>query len=160
MMRNIVYAAAGIGIGAVAVAFAAAPIKYPSSGNIMPMTQLPVALTWTAGISPDKVPSFTTPQTFIVQSIVCRPETVVGAAAKVSVVKASSGTVLSNGTPLHTGTGCDANLNAAGNQGLPLAPLAALTLAAGDTIGLRSSDTSWTTGNGVGVITVVLQPPQ
>jgi hypothetical protein len=77
-------------------------------------------------------------------------ETLNGAAATVSVMKAASGTALSAGTVIHSGS-FDANASVATNQPLTLTTTA---MASGDRLGLVSNGTFTAS---VGSISVTVQ---
>jgi hypothetical protein len=74
-------------------------------------------------------------------------ETPNGAAANISVVKASSGTALSAGIPIHSGS-FDANGAAAINQTLPVTMT---SLAIGDRLGLISTGTFSASVGSIGI---------
>jgi hypothetical protein len=105
-----------------------------------------VQLTWIALQNPNNAVLFTVPRAMIVTGITGRLEVAQGAAATITVLKAASGTALTAGTALHTGS-FNANGTAATNQTLTLAALAAISLAAGDSIGIQTTGT-WTTSAG------------
>lgn len=115
----------------------------------------PIQLSFLAGINPNNSIIFTAQRKMRVKAIVGRLEVASGLAATLTVSKAPSGTALSGGTLLHSGS-FDANGTAATNQTLTLSATAAdLEIATGDSIGVRTTGT-WTAS--AGGITVWLTP--
>lgn len=98
---------------------------------------------------------FTATRAVLVKAIVCRENAATGAAATMSIFKVGSGTAISGGTLLHSGS-YNANSTANTNQTLTLsATIADRNLAAGDSLGVTTTGT-WTVGTGS--CTVHLQP--
>jgi hypothetical protein len=110
------------------------------------------ALTIGPGVNPNGYPMVTIPSSRTITGIVCRPETLAGGTATVDLVKAASATAITGGTTLNT-TACNANSGAATVQDLGVT---VSTLAANDTIGLKSAQTTIWTSSGValGVYTI------
>ncbi len=119
---------------------------------------IPEPVTWVPGINPNNIPIFRANTIRTITAIVCRPEVATGGTATVTVVKAPSGTAISAGTPLHSGS-CNANGTAATDQTLTLVGGATDVLAPGDTIGIKTTGTTIWTSSGVatGVVTVYMQ---
>jgi hypothetical protein len=118
-----------------------------------PTLILPIA--YAPGINPNNIPLAQIEKTRKVTAITCRPEIATGGTATITVVKAASGTALSAGTPLHSGS-CNANGTAATDQTLTVT---VSSLAAGDTVGLITTGTTiWTSaGVATGIVTVYVQ---
>lgn len=122
----------------------------------VPVAQLPVlsqsieTISWLAGANPNGATIFVANRSLTITGITGVVETVNGAAATVSVVKAASGTALSAGTVVHSGS-FDANGTAATNQPLTLT---VTTMNAGDRLGLVSTGTFT---NSVANISVFIQ---
>jgi hypothetical protein len=134
-------------------AFAANQYVMTAPGTPSASPIIPLAISYQPAIDPGNTPfaNFTGARTIV--GIRGTPEIAVGAAATLTVVKAPSGTALSAGTPLHTGS-FDANGAPSIDQTLALA---VTTLAAGDRIGILSSGgANWANGSGQGVITVLV----
>ena len=128
-----------------------------STAGIAKLHNVPVAVGWIAGNNPNGAIIANINQASTISAIVGSVETAVGSAATVQVNKAPSGTACSAGTNLATGT-FNANGTAATNQTLTLVGGATDTLAVGDRLCLQSTGTGWTTGAGIGGITVFLAP--
>lgn len=120
-----------------------------------PIPDLSVPLSWLAGQNPNNLVLFTAQTPVVVAFIGGRLEIAQGAAATLSIVKAASGTALSGGTALHTGS-FNANGTPATNQTLTLAAFATVALAAGDSIGVQTTGT-WTTSTGS--VTIAIYKP-
>ena len=117
----------------------------PSSPALPPVSS--VSASWMPAQNPNNLVIFTAPRAMFVTGIVGRLEIAQGAAATLSVVKAASGTALSAGTVVHTGT-FNANGTPATNQILTMvASVATKALAKGDTIGIRTTG-AWTISTG------------
>lgn len=99
------------------------------------------AYSWTAGAQLNNQTIFTTTRAMVVTAVIGRPDAVNGTAATLVIVKASSGTAPSVGTPL-TSTSMDLTGAANINQTLTLsATLADITLAPGDSLCMTTSGT-------------------
>jgi hypothetical protein len=109
-----------------------------------------IPVSWLAGANPNGVTMFIASRALTITSLVGVVETANGAAATVSVVMAASGTALSAGTVIHSGS-FDANANAATN--LPLT-LTTTALPSGSRLGLVSTGTFTAS---VGSISVTVQ---
>jgi hypothetical protein len=116
---------------------------------------VPLSISYSPGINPNNIPIFRANASRTVTGIVCRPEVAAGGAATISVVKAASGTALSAGTVLHSGS-FNANGTAATDQALTVTTS---SLASGDTVGITTTGTTVWTSSGVatGVCTVYIQ---
>lgn len=116
------------------------------------------ALTYPPGINPNNMPIANFNSARTVTAIRCNPEVAAGGTATISVVKAASGTALSAGTLLHSGS-CNANGTVATDQNLTLVGGATDELAAGDRIGITTTGTTVWTSSGIatGVVTVFVQ---
>lgn len=126
-----------------------------SAAGIAKLHNVPVAVGWPAALNPNNVILANIDQASTITKIVGVNEVLVGAAATVSVYKAASGVSCGAGTVLHSGS-FDANASLDTNQTLTLT---ATTLAAGDRICLQTTGgANWTSGVGVGTITVFLAP--
>lgn len=108
-------------------------------------------VSWLAGANPANGTILQADAARTIVSLNCIIEVANGAAATVSVVKAASGTLLSAGTVIHSGS-CNANTATPG-AGQPLT-LTTTTMNAGDRLGLT---TTGTFTNAVGSINVVVQ---
>jgi hypothetical protein len=116
---------------------------------------VPLAVGWPATLNPNNIVLAALDQNSTITKIKGSIEVATGAAATVSVYKAPSGTACSAGTILHSGS-VNANGTEATDQTLTLT---VTTVAAGDRICLQTTGTtSWTTGTGIGTITVFLAP--
>jgi hypothetical protein len=124
-----------------------------ASCSVLPTLVIPA--TYIPGINPNNLPVAQINATRTVTAIKCRPEVAAGGAATITVVKAASGTAISAGTPLHSGS-CNANGTAATDQTLTVT---VSSLASGDTIGIITTGTTVWTSSGVaaGVVTVYMQ---
>jgi hypothetical protein len=96
-----------------------------------------LSTTWLAGATPGGATVFVAPRALTITTLVGVVETANGAAATVSVVKATNGQALTAGTVIHSGS-FNANGTAATNQTLTLTTT---TMAAGDRLGLTSTGT-------------------
>jgi hypothetical protein len=105
--------------------------------------------TWLAGANPSGSTIFVAPRALTITSLVGVVDTANGAAATVSVRRAASGTALSAGTVIHSGS-FNANGTANTNQTLTLTTT---TMASGDRLGLTSTGTFT---NSVASITVTV----
>lgn len=127
------------------------------TGNIsVPIGQpTPLAITYAPGINPNDLPIANISSPRVIVGIRCTPEVAAGGTATISIVKAASGTALSAGTVLHSGS-CNANGTAATDQDLTLTTT---TLAAGDRLGITTTGTTVWTSSGVaaGVVTVFVR---
>jgi hypothetical protein len=114
------------------------------------------SLTYPPGINPNNMPIANFRAGRVIVGMRCTPEVAAGGTATISIVKAASGTALSAGTVLHTGS-CNANGTAATDQ--DLTPTGAQTLAAGDRLGITTSGTTIWTSSGIatGVVTVFVR---
>ena len=121
-----------------------------SQGPQGPAGPLIIPASWLAGAAPNNVTLFIASRALTITAIVGVVETANGAAATVSVVKAASGTALSAGTVVHSGS-FNANGTAATNQTLTPTVTA---LATGDRLGLTSTGTFTAS---VGSISVTVQ---
>lgn len=108
-------------------------------------------VSWLAGANPANGTILQADAARTIVSLNCIIEVANGAAATVSVVKAASGTLLSAGTVIHSGS-CNANTATPG-AGQPLT-LTTTTMNAGDRLGLI---TTGTFTSAVGSINVVVQ---
>jgi hypothetical protein len=124
-----------------------------ASCNTLPTLIIPI--TYVPGINPNNIPIFRANASRTVTGIVCRPEVAAGGVATISVVKAASGTALSAGTVLHSGS-FNANGTAATDQTLTVTTS---SLASGDTVGITTTGTTVWTSSGIatGVCTVYIQ---
>jgi hypothetical protein len=128
-----------------------------AAGNIRvsPVQTISYSLTYPPGINPNNMPiaNFRGPK--VIVGIRCSPEVAAGGSATISVVKAASGTALSAGTVLHSGS-CNANGTAATDQDLTVTNS---TLAAGDRLGITTTGTTIWTSSGIatGVVTVFVR---
>lgn len=113
------------------------------------------SLTYAPGINPNNLPIANFKAGRIITGIRCTPEVAAGGAATISVVKAASGTAISAGTALHSGS-CNANGTAATDQDLTVT---VTSLAAGDRLGITATGTTIWTSSGVaaGVVTVFVR---
>ena len=113
------------------------------------------ALTYTPGLNPNHLPIAGFKGSRQIVGIRCSPEVAAGGTATISVVKAASGTALSAGTVLHSGS-CNANGTAATDQDLTVTTS---TLAAGDRLGITTTGTTVWTSSGVaaGVVEVFVR---
>lgn len=116
---------------------------------------VPLSITYAPGINPNNLPIVNISTARTIVGIRCTPEVAAGGTATISVVKAASGTALSAGTVLHSGS-CNANGTAATDQDLTLT---STTLAAGDRLGITTTGTTVWTSSGVaaGVVTVFVR---
>lgn len=115
-----------------------------------------LAIGWPAGVDPSLNVIGTIDQASTVQSIVGTVATAVGSSATVTVYKAGSGTACGSGTALHSGS-FDANGTAVTNQTLTVTTS---SLSAGDRLCLvTTGGSNWTSGSGVGGITVRITTP-
>jgi|SRR5271165_2203900 len=114
------------------------------------LDMLPQSVTWAANLNPDSTTVFVANRAMTIEAVIGVAEVANGAAATVTVIKASSGTLASAGTPIHTGS-VNANGTAGVNQSLTLTVTA---MNAGDRLVLRTTGT-WT--NAVGNITVFVK---
>jgi hypothetical protein len=105
---------------------------------------------WLAGANPNNSTIFIAPRALTITSLVGVLDVANGAAATVSVVKAASGTALSAGTVIHSGS---FNANGTTNTNLTLA-LTTTTMASGDRLGIT---TTGTFTNAVASITVTVK---
>lgn len=120
-----------------------------------PLDNIPQAVGWPAALDPNNVVLTGINHASTIAAIVGYVEVPVGAAATVSIYKAPSGTACSAGTVLHSGS-FDANGTAATNQTLTVTTS---SLLAGDRICLKTTGgANWTSGVGIGTITVFLAP--
>lgn len=111
---------------------------------------------WIAAVNPTNAGVIILPANATLVSIVGNVETAVGASATVSVNLASSGTACSAGTTVHSGS-FNANGTAATNQTLTLTTTA---VSSGQRLCLQTTGTtSWTSGTGVGTLTVTYTTP-
>lgn len=106
--------------------------------------------TWLAGANPNNSTIFVAARALTIVSLVGVADTANGAAATVSIVKAASGTALSAGTVIHSGS-FNANGAANVNQTLTLTTTA---MASGDRLGIV---TTGTFTNSVASITVMVK---
>jgi hypothetical protein len=111
---------------------------------------LPQSATWAASLNPNNTTVFVANRAMTIEAVIGVAEVANGAAATVTVVKASSGTLASAGTPIHSGS-VNANGTAGINQNLTLTITA---MNAGDRLVLQTTGT-WT--NAVGNITVFVK---
>jgi hypothetical protein len=132
----------------------AVPAASTSTAGIAKLNNVGYPAGWVATINPNNAVVVTVGQDSTITGIVGRVETAVGSAATVSVYKAPSGTACSAGTVLHSGS-FNANGTAATNQTLSVT---VSTLAAGDSICYQTTGTDWTTGAGIGTITIYFAP--
>jgi hypothetical protein len=106
---------------------------------------------WVATVNPNNATVLVLPANATVTSIVGAVETATGNTSTVSVNKASSGTACSAGTALHSGS-FNANGTAATNQTLTVTSSA---VTSGQRLCLQTTGTTaWTSGTGIGGITV------
>lgn len=111
---------------------------------------------WIAGVNPNNAGLIVFPANSTLVSIVGNVETAVGSAATVSVNVAASGTACSAGTTVHSGS-FNANGTAATNQTLTLTTTA---ITAAQRLCLQTTGTTdWTSGSGVGTLTVTYTTP-
>lgn len=108
-----------------------------SAWAIVPSGSLIIPASWLAGANPNGATIFVANRALTITGITGVVEIANGAAATVSVVKAASGTALSAGTVVHSGS-FDANGTAGANQPLTLTTT---TMAAGDRLGIISTGT-------------------
>ncbi len=126
-----------------------------STAGIAKLHTVPVSVGWIATVNPNNAVIAVINQASTVSAIIGAVETATGGTATVSVNKAASGTACSAGTTLHSGS-FNANGTAATNQTLTVTTA---SLAAGDRLCLQTTGTTtWTTGTGIGTITVFLAP--
>jgi hypothetical protein len=102
-------------------------------------------LTIGPGVNPNDYPIFPTYAGRTIVGIRCRPEVLAGGTATVDVYKAPSATQITAGTKLNT-TACNANTGLYTDQDLGVS---VSTLAAGDTVGLKSTQTTIWTSSGI-----------
>lgn len=114
------------------------------------LDMLPQAATWAAGLNPNNTTIFVANRAMTIEAVIGVAEVANGAAATVTVVKASSGTLASAGAPIHSGS-VNANGPTGVNQNLSLAITA---MNAGDRLVLQTTGT-WTAA--VGNITVFVK---
>jgi Collagen triple helix repeat (20 copies) len=114
------------------------------------LDMLPQSATWAASLNPNNTTVFVANRAMTIEAVIGVAEVANGAAATVTVVKASSGTLASAGTPIHSGS-VNANGTAGINQKLTLTITA---MNAGDRLVLQTTGT-WT--NAVGNITVFVK---
>ncbi len=128
--------------------------NYQTSAGSYRVT-IPVAVTYAPGINPNNIPFANFTQARTISGIRCNPEVLAGGAATISVYKAPSGTAISAGTVLHSGS-CNANSSATTDQDLTVT---VSTLAPGDRLGLVTTGTTVWTSSGVatGVVTVFVR---
>lgn len=125
------------------------------TAGISKLHSAPAAVGWPATLNPTNIILANVNQASTISALIGAVEVPVGAAATVSVYKASSGTACGAGTILHSGT-FNANGAAATNQTLTLT---STTIAAGQRICLQTTDgANWTGGSGIGTITIFLAP--
>lgn len=105
---------------------------------------------WLPGANPNNGFIAEIQQTQTVTAIVGNPEVLNGSAATVSIVRAPSGTLLSAGTLLHSGS-FDANVSAGTNQTLTLSGTPVLS--PGDRIGFQTTGTFTASQGGLTVLT-------
>lgn len=142
----------------IGVAIPAVPAATVSLAGIAKLHNVPVAAGWVATINPNNVVIANINQASTISAIVGSVEVATGGTSTVSVYKAPSGTACSAGTILHSGS-FNANGTAATNQTLTLVGGATDNLAAGDRLCLQTTGTTgWTSGTGIGTITVFLAP--
>jgi hypothetical protein len=103
------------------------------------------ALTYAPGINPNNLLIAHISEAKLITGIRCTPEVLAGGAATISIVKAASGTLLSAGTVLHSGS-FNANSAAGTDQSLTVT---VTTLAAGDRLGTNTTGTTVWTSSGV-----------
>jgi hypothetical protein len=127
-----------------------------STAGIAKLHNVPVAIGWPTGLDPNNTVIAIINQNSTISAIIGVAESAVGATATVTVKKASSGTACSAGTALHSGT-FNANSGSPGtNQTLTVTTS---SLTAGDRLCLTTTGGSnWTSGSGIGNITVFLAP--
>jgi hypothetical protein len=109
-----------------------------------------LASSWLAGANPNNSTIFIASRALTITSLVGVLDVANGAAATVTVVKSASGTALSAGTVIHSGS-FNANGTANTNQTLTLTTT---TMASGDRLGIR---TTGTFTNAVASITVTVK---
>ena len=105
---------------------------------------------WLPGANPNNGFVALIEQTQTVTAIVGNPEVVNGVSATVSVLRAPSGTLVSAGTLLHTGS-FNANASAGTNQTLTLSGTPVLN--AGDRIGFQTTGSFTASQGGITVLT-------
>jgi len=126
-----------------------------STAGIAKLHNIPVSIGWPAALNPNNTVLAVINQNSTISAIIGAVEVATGGAATVSVNKAPSGTACSAGTTLHSGS-FNANGTAATNQTLTVTTS---TLTAGDRLCLQTTGTTtWTSGTGIGTLTVFLAP--
>jgi hypothetical protein len=125
----------------------------PIGGAPLAGQSIPLSISYQAGLDPGNTPFADIRQAMTIIAIGGTVEVPLGAAGTLSIVKAASGTALSSGTVLHSGS-FDANGTAATEQ---LLTVTTTSLAAGDRLGLISTGGNWAAGSAVGVLTVFVQ---
>jgi hypothetical protein len=131
------------------------PAASTSTAGIAKLHNIGVSAGWVATINPNNVVIGVVNQASTISAIIGAVEVATGGTSTVTVSKAPSGTACSAGTVLHSGS-FNANGTAATNQTLTVTTS---SLAAGDRLCLQTSGTTgWTSGTGVGTITVFYAP--
>lgn len=121
--------------------------------------QFTASVGWIATVNPTGALVFVAPAALTIKSIVGNVEIASGGTSTVSMFKAPTGTACGSGTIQHSGS-FNANGTAATNQTLTLVGGAGNVLAAGDRICITTTGTTgWTTGTGVGGLTVAYTVP-
>lgn len=125
------------------------------TAGIVKLHNVPVSVGWPAALDPHNIVIATINQASTITAIIGVNEVLVGAAATVEVYKAGSTVSCGSGTILHSGS-FNANASLDTNQSLTVTTS---SLAAGDRICLQTTGgANWTSGAGIGTITVFLAP--
>jgi hypothetical protein len=136
-------------------AYPAATVAIP---GVAKLHNVPLSTGWIATVNPNKAVIATIHQASRISAIIGRVSDATGGTATVQVFKAPSGTACSAGTALTSDT-LNANGTANTNQTLTLVGGATDDLADGDSLCLvTTGTTAWTTGVGIGGITVYAAP--